>query len=87
MKRSRPEIISEILGICRNGANKTRIVYQANLNFKTINPYLQLLVKNNLIESDQGKYKTTEKGAVLLENINQVNDQLYDNYESEPMQG
>ena len=34
MKRSRQEIISQILEICTNGASKTQIVYQANLNFK-----------------------------------------------------
>ncbi|MDD1736625.1 MAG: winged helix-turn-helix domain-containing protein, partial [Methanothrix sp.] len=47
MKRSRHEILSKILKICLNGASKTRIVYQANLNFRTVNPYLQTLIKNN----------------------------------------
>ena len=49
MKRSRDMIISQILDICINGASKTRIVYQANLNFRTIGPYLELLTKNELI--------------------------------------
>ena len=40
MKRSRDLIISQILFICAKGANKTRIVYQANLNFRTVDPYL-----------------------------------------------
>ena len=44
-------IISQILDICINGASKTRIVYQANLNFRTINPYLEMLTKNELIKS------------------------------------
>jgi predicted transcriptional regulator len=35
MRRSREEIVSEILDVCLNGANKTRIVYQANLNFRS----------------------------------------------------
>ena len=39
MKRSRDTIISHILDICANGASKTRIVYQANLNFRTALPY------------------------------------------------
>jgi len=30
--------------ICMNGASKTKIVYQANLNFKMVNPYLDLLI-------------------------------------------
>jgi predicted transcriptional regulator len=75
MKRNREEIISQILNVCRNGAIKTRVVYQANLNFKTVEPYLDLLVKNNLLEVQQGEkrmYETTEKGETLLEAINQV---------------
>ena len=77
MKRNREEIISQILNVCRNGAIKTRVVYQANLNFKTVEPYLDLLVKNNLLEVQQGEkkmYETTEKGETLLEAINQVNE-------------
>jgi predicted transcriptional regulator len=82
MKRSRHEILSKILKICLNGASKTRIVYQANLNFRTVNPYLQTLIKNNLIEACQGeqrervRYKTTSEGANLQETMNQVNNIL-----------
>jgi predicted transcriptional regulator len=76
MRRSRPQIISEILEICRRGANKTRIVYQANLNFGTVNPYLQDLMKNRLIDFNNGEYQTTDKGAVLLENINRVTEMI-----------
>jgi predicted transcriptional regulator len=75
MKRNREEIISQILHVCRNGAIKTRVVYQANLNFKTVEPYLDLLVKNNLLEVQQGEkrmYETTEKGETLLVALNQV---------------
>ncbi len=81
MKRSRQEIFSQILTICMNGANKTRIVYQANLNFRTVNPYLDILLKNqNLIETGQGEqvlYQTTQKGINLLESITKVNDTLF----------
>ena len=82
MKRSRHEILSKILKICLNGASKTRIVYQANLNFRTVNPYLQTLIKNNLIEACQGgrrervMYRTTSEGANLQETMNQVNNIL-----------
>ena len=51
MKRSRDIIISKILDICTDGAHKTRIVYQANLNFRTVNPYLELLTKNGMINA------------------------------------
>jgi predicted transcriptional regulator len=81
MKRSRNEIISQILEICKNGASKTKIVYQANLNFNTVNPYLDLLIKNDLIRVNEGRailYETTPKGIRLLESIKQINDKLLD---------
>jgi len=79
MKRSRHNIISQILDICKTGAIKTRIVYQANLNFRTVNPYMNLLTKNNLIKVEKGKavlYTTTEKGINLLNNIQEMDSQL-----------
>jgi len=79
MKRSKHVIISRILDICQNGANKTKIVYQANLNFRTVDPYIDLLIKNNLIEVKQGKtvlYETTDRGRVLLDNFKNINSQL-----------
>jgi predicted transcriptional regulator len=75
MKRSKHTIISQILDICDGGASKTRIVYQANLNFKTVNPYIELLTRNGLIESKSGRivlYKTTDKGLKLQENFRQM---------------
>jgi len=81
MKRSRQEIISQILEICMDGASKTRIVYQVNLNFKTVNPYLDLLIKNDLIQVNEGRailYETTPKGIGLLESIKRIHDKLPD---------
>ncbi len=79
MKRSKHTIISQILEICDGGASKTRIVYQANLNFKTVNPYIELLTRNGLIESKSGRivlYKTTDKGLKLQENFKQMHSEL-----------
>jgi len=79
MKRSREEILAQILNTCQEGASKTRVVYQANLNFKTVNFYLETLIGNNLIEVRTGKnvlYETTQKGANLLESINRISENL-----------
>jgi predicted transcriptional regulator len=79
MKRSRQVIISQILEICINGASKTKIVYQANLNFRTINPYLELLIKNDLIRVNGERvilYETTPKGLRLLEDIKRIYNKL-----------
>jgi predicted transcriptional regulator len=79
MKRSRDVIISQILDICVNGASKTRIVYQANLNFRTINPYLDLLTKNGLINIKKAQtliYETTPRGRDLLDNFKHIHSEL-----------
>jgi predicted transcriptional regulator len=79
MKRSRYEIIPKILDICVGGACKTKIVYQANLNFKTIDTYLNLLMKKDFITASMGRnisYKTTNNGMKLKEGLNQINDML-----------
>ena len=79
MKRSKQEIIAQILEVCLESSSKTRIVYQVNLNFRTINPYLDILTKNKLIVvngSEQTLYKTTPKGLDLLDAIKKVNSSL-----------
>jgi predicted transcriptional regulator len=83
MKRSREMIISQILDVCANGAHKTKIVYQANLNFRTISPYLDLLIRNGLLDSegdpDEGRlvtYRTTTKGRNLLNDLREIHDEL-----------
>ena len=72
MKRSRDVILSQILDICAKGASKTKIVYQANLNFKIINFYLDLLTKNGLIKVKNELipiYETTPSGRCLLDKL------------------
>ncbi len=79
MKRSKYQIISQILDICVGGACKTKIVYQANLNFRTINPYIDLLTKNGLIKTSMGRnvsYETTNRGMKLIEDFKQMNNKL-----------
>jgi predicted transcriptional regulator len=80
MKRSRDVIISKILDICTEGAHKTKIVYQANLNFRTVEPYIELLTKNGLIDAKNNSklvvYETTARGLKLLDNFKQVQNEL-----------
>lgn len=79
MKRSREVIIAEILEICSDGATKTRIVYQANLNFRTVVPYLDLLTNGELLvrsKNDSGIFKTTSKGIKLLKELKFIQGEL-----------
>lgn len=55
-----------------SGANKTRIIYRANLNFLRFNRYFSELVEKGLIVGVDNPgggvvYQTTEKGKALLE--------------------
>jgi predicted transcriptional regulator len=71
-KRSKDQIIAKILNTCMDGANKTKIVYQANLNFRTVNPPLDLLQEKGFLEAIQGDrpiYKTTPAGELALETL------------------
>jgi predicted transcriptional regulator len=83
LKRSRYVIISQILEICIGGASKTQIVYRANLNFKTVNPCIDLLINNGMLsvkpEQDREynrEYKTTEKGLEFYGRLRDINNGL-----------
>jgi predicted transcriptional regulator len=77
MKRDKLEIIGRILFICKNGgAKKTKIVYDANLNFKTADVYLKLLMDQKMIIKEDMSFKTTPKGAELLSNLKNVSASL-----------
>ncbi len=84
-RRSNDVIVSQILKICIHGASKTRIVYQANMNFMTVGPYLDNLIKSGCIESiPEGSriiYKTTPKGMDLKERLERFQSDI-DNFYS-----
>jgi len=71
-RRSRLQIIADILTETLKGAKKTRIVYRANLNFLRFHRYFSellekaLIVKENYPNGVAVYYRTTEKGNDLL---------------------
>jgi len=75
-RKSKDQIVSRILSVCvGGGANKTRIVYASNLNFHNVKQYLDLLIKNGLLEAGHGnaaRYKTTQKGIEFLEHFRAI---------------
>ncbi|NPV62207.1 MAG: DNA-binding protein [Methanotrichaceae archaeon] len=80
MRRDKLKIILDILDICNSSANKTKIVYRANLNFKMANLYLEIMTKEGLLEIDGGDsgklYSTTTKGRELLSDVRQIYERL-----------
>jgi predicted transcriptional regulator len=72
-RRDKLEIISSILSICKkDDATKTRIVYRANLNFKTAGIYLDWLINKGLVARDENHFKLTSRGTVLLSNLQEI---------------
>jgi predicted transcriptional regulator len=67
--RSKLDIIADMLRVANNGAHKTRIMYQANLNYKLLTKYLKELVKVGLVrfERAENRYVLTSKGLEFLQ--------------------
>ncbi|PVX23421.1 MAG: hypothetical protein CW691_10615 [Candidatus Bathyarchaeum sp.] len=63
--RSSFEIIAEILETAKNGAKKTRIMYNCGLSYLFIQKYLDLLLDTGLL-SIGSSYCTTDKGMGFL---------------------
>lgn len=72
MRRSRIDIIIDVLDAAQMGVNKTCVVYKANLNFKLADKYLELLQTHGLVEKRVDKYITTTKGKTFLEKAKEV---------------
>jgi len=81
MRRDKLKILLNILEICDgDGINKTKIVYQANINFKVAGIYLDMLTNEGMVDiinpGPREKYFTTVKGKETLRNIKQVYDRI-----------
>jgi len=66
MKRDRIEIIAEILQVAKNGAKKTRIMYQCNLSYRQTKKYLNHLLRIGFLRIGNS-FHTTEKGLKFLQ--------------------
>ena len=75
-KRDQFDIVNEILKVAKKGASKTRIMYNANLNFKGVTQYLSLLLENELLRKTLEGYKpvyhVSEKGSTFLSSYTQL---------------
>jgi len=76
--RSRLEIVSAILSMCRANSNtrKTRIMYKSNLSYSQLQRYLALLVSIGLLEKENVEgtefFKLTKKGDEFLKEYQQI---------------
>lgn len=63
-RRSRSEIINQILKTASSGASKTKIMYNAYLSYSQLNEYMAFLIEHRFIRRQQGTeiYNLTESG-------------------------
>lgn len=69
IRRSRENIIAEIIRASLPGATKTKIMFRAGLNFKQLGGYIEFLCANDFIFHDAStrSYRATSKGAAYVE--------------------
>lgn len=66
--RSRLEIIADVLGVVRDGAKKTQVMYQANLSYRLLIRYLKGVIDMGLVRMEnEDTYELTQKGREFLD--------------------
>lgn len=66
-RRETMDIMADILRVASEPVRKTRIVYQANLNFEIIPEYLERLTERGLIRREGDRYHTTQQGRRFID--------------------
>jgi predicted transcriptional regulator len=67
------DIVADILRLCTSWRNKTGIMYQANLSHQMLKFYMWHIVELGLLEeSDDVKFRTTDKGTNFLEHYQKL---------------
>jgi predicted transcriptional regulator len=82
-RRGEVEIMRDVLEVCLSGANKTKIVYSANLNFSRAEKFLGMLESLGFLvgENVPGRslvYRTTEAGVSFLDGCLKMENSLTD---------
>lgn len=79
-RRTGDLIASQILKVCGDGASKTRVVYQTNLNSVSAKSYLEHLINNGFLEviplGSRVIYKTTAEGLELAKKFSQFHSEM-----------
>jgi len=70
-RRSKIEIIEDILSLCSTGSSKSNILYHCNLNSVRLTPLLEVLLHMDLLEEVENSgrtavFKTTLHGLHFL---------------------
>ena len=67
--RSSLEIVRDMLSVATKKSRKTRILYDAHINYMLLEKYLKILLENSLLKTvDDSCYLVTWKGKNFLQN-------------------
>lgn len=80
-RRNEIEILALILKTVGNGANRTKILYQANLSYTQLKNYLGFLIDNGFVKHTDGllkggNYTATPKANIFLYHWSKILDLL-----------
>jgi len=89
-RRSEIEILAYVLKVAREGANKTKILYKANLSYTQLRNYLRFLKAKGLIREEAARsrgvvFKTTSKGNLFLIRWMRILDLFEQELHEEPL--
>lgn len=73
-KRNDMDICHDVLKVTMEGAKKTQVVYQANLNFNIVKKYLDALIRAGYVEYRENVklYFTTSQGSWFVDQYSDV---------------
>ena len=76
IKRTRFEVMYEILSFCRSPRQKTHIMYKCNLSYEQLQKYIEFTVSSNLLkkseENGKALYQITEHGENFIHEYEQL---------------
>lgn len=80
--RTRIDILANVLHIASEGARKTRLMYDGNLNNSRLQSCLNELLRRDLIQANKGEdgrvlYTTTSKGIEFLTTYKELKQLMF----------
>jgi predicted transcriptional regulator len=74
MRRSKYDIIADILKLCQDDASITEVIYKSNLNHKVGKSYLAVLMEAGFVVKLDERYHTTWLGTQFLRRFGELQE-------------
>jgi len=77
-KRTRYELLADLLLSSKGGARKTTLMFRANLSFALLNKYLGLLIENGFVDKKGDYFFPNRRGLTYLQKFSRYQSVLED---------